>query len=138
MRNLYLYVLIIILSIIFIHSFFSFAFGASDGSAIKIVLEKDATMIGPGEEINFRVASYIENILILSIPSKIEISTPSNVTTEYNLSGSFTGIYELNYAPNEVGTYNVKALIEKDGKENSISDTFIVSKQEFLFDIDIG
>ena len=104
--------------------------------SLQIQLQVTPTSVDQGQAVTVEVSSYLGSVLILSIPTTVEIHGPGGIEESYQPQTGLSGSYHVEYTPEEPGVYTIYAKVLKDGETHVKQTTFTVGGAETLFTVD--
>ncbi|RMF05541.1 hypothetical protein D6764_04535, partial [Candidatus Woesearchaeota archaeon] len=96
---------------------------------VKVKLDVSARELAPGETAAFSASTYINNILVLSVPTKVQIIGPLGDITEApleNIGGFYRGVFN----GSRIGTYRLIATSVVNGNHYSAQEKILVKNPE--------
>lgn len=85
--------------------------------AVRVTIAQLPAEIDPGTSLNLQISSSLGDVMILSIPTAVEVILPTGERSPLVLQQSVGGIYSAMFTPQEPGLYQFIATVTKDDEE---------------------
>jgi len=104
---------------------------------VTLDLSLDKKTVQLDDSVKFTLRTYINDILVLSVPMRLIVTDPSGEESGVTLIGHTNGDYIGSYLPKTPGDHNVTATVTIDTEETRFEESFTVLTDSVDLVIDI-
>jgi len=104
---------------------------------VSIQLSTDSDSYYPGDTIDFSIYTYINNILVLSVPAKLEVTDPFDNVHQVQLTGYTNGEYKGKFSSHVKGEYTAKAVVNINDEETIETIKFSMTTPDINIEVSV-